>query len=99
MLTLHIWPAAGFTRCLWAGARAVRDKETRLISQAIGRIGSKFSPSLSPEFWRRSRNALRAADGEYSRGRMKVEESIMMVIWVALGGRGRLWGAIFGHCW
>ncbi len=28
--------------------------------------------------------------------RMKVEESIMMVIWVALGGRGRLWGAIFG---
>jgi hypothetical protein len=27
---------------------------------------------------------------------MRVEESIMMVIWVALGGRGRLWGAILG---
>jgi urea transport system permease protein len=27
---------------------------------------------------------------------MRVEESILMVIWVALGGRGRLWGAIYG---
>ena len=27
---------------------------------------------------------------------MNVEASIMMVIWVALGGRGKLWGAIFG---
>jgi hypothetical protein len=27
---------------------------------------------------------------------MRVEESILMVIWVALGGRGRLWGAILG---
>ncbi|MGL1933500.1 MAG: urea ABC transporter permease subunit UrtC [Fibrobacterales bacterium] len=27
---------------------------------------------------------------------MRVEDSIWMVIWVALGGRGHLWGAIFG---
>ncbi len=27
---------------------------------------------------------------------MRVEDSIWMVIWVALGGRGRLWGAVFG---
>jgi hypothetical protein len=27
---------------------------------------------------------------------MNVETSILMVIWVALGGRGKLWGAIFG---
>lgn len=27
---------------------------------------------------------------------MRVEESILMVIWVAVGGRGRLWGAILG---
>ncbi len=27
---------------------------------------------------------------------MSVEESILMVVWVAVGGRGRLWGAIFG---
>jgi hypothetical protein len=27
---------------------------------------------------------------------MRVEESIMMVVWVAVGGRGRLWGAILG---
>ena len=27
---------------------------------------------------------------------MRVEDSIWMVIWVAVGGRGRLWGAIFG---
>lgn len=27
---------------------------------------------------------------------MRVEDSIWMVIWVALGGRGHLWGALFG---
>ena len=27
---------------------------------------------------------------------LSVETSILMVIWVALGGRGKLWGAIFG---
>jgi urea transport system permease protein len=27
---------------------------------------------------------------------MRVEDSIMMVIWVAVGGRGRLWGALIG---
>lgn len=27
---------------------------------------------------------------------MRVEDSIWMVIWVALGGRGHLWGAVFG---
>lgn len=27
---------------------------------------------------------------------MRVEDSIWMIIWVALGGRGRLWGAVFG---
>ena len=27
---------------------------------------------------------------------MRVEDSIFMVIWVALGGRGHIWGAIFG---
>ncbi|MFA9479444.1 urea ABC transporter permease subunit UrtC [Phycisphaerales bacterium AB-hyl4] len=27
---------------------------------------------------------------------MRVEDSIWMIVWVALGGRGRLWGAVFG---
>ena len=27
---------------------------------------------------------------------MRVEDSIWMVIWVAVGGRGRLWGAVAG---
>ena len=27
---------------------------------------------------------------------MRVEDSIWMVIWVAVGGRGKLWGAVFG---
>jgi urea transport system permease protein len=27
---------------------------------------------------------------------MKVEDSIWMVVWVAMGGRGRLWGALLG---
>jgi urea transport system permease protein len=27
---------------------------------------------------------------------MRVEDSIWMIVWVALGGRGRLWGGVFG---
>ncbi|HMB94567.1 MAG TPA: hypothetical protein VKK61_00870, partial [Tepidisphaeraceae bacterium] len=76
---------------------AVRDKETRLyfagykpyafkvfafaVGAMLGGIGGMlYSPQV----------------GIITPQNMSVETSILMVIWVALGGRGRLWGAIFG---
>ncbi len=76
---------------------AIRDKETRLyfagyrpyafkvfafaVGAALAGIGGMlYSPQVTI----------------ISPHNMRVEESILMVIWVALGGRGRLWGAIFG---
>jgi urea transport system permease protein len=76
---------------------AVRDKETRLyfagykpyafkvfafaVGAALAGIGGMlYSPQV----------------GIITPQNMNVEASIMMVIWVAMGGRGKLWGAIFG---
>jgi urea transport system permease protein len=76
---------------------AVRDKETRLyfagykpyafkvfafaLGAALAGIGGMlYSPQV----------------GIITPQNMNVEASIMMVIWVAMGGRGKLWGAIFG---
>jgi urea transport system permease protein len=76
---------------------AVRDKETRLYFAGYQPYAFKvFAFTLA---------AVLAAVGGMlyspqvtiiSPHNMRVEESILMVIWVALGGRGRLWGAIFG---
>jgi len=76
---------------------AVRDKETRLyfagykpyafkvFAYAVGAMmagvgGMLYSPQV----------------GIITPQNMNVEASILMVIWVAMGGRGKLWGAIFG---
>lgn len=76
---------------------AVRDKETRLyfagyrpyafkvfafaVAAMLGALGGMlYSPQV----------------GIITPQNMNVEMSITMVIWVALGGRGKLWGAIFG---
>ncbi len=76
---------------------AVRDKETRLyfagykpyafkvfayaVGAALAGIGGMlYSPQV----------------GIITPQNLNVETSILMVIWVAVGGRGRLWGAIFG---
>jgi urea transport system permease protein len=76
---------------------AVRDRETRLyfagyqpyafkvFAFAVGAMlagvgGMLYSPQV----------------GIITPQNMNVETSILMVIWVALGGRGKLWGAIFG---
>jgi hypothetical protein len=76
---------------------AVRDKETRLYFAGYQPYAFKvFAFTLAA--------VLAAAGGMLyspqvtiiSPHNMRVEESILMVIWVALGGRGRLWGAIFG---
>jgi len=76
---------------------AVRDKETRLYfagyqpyafkvfafaaAAVLAAIGGML---YSPQFY------------DITPQNMNVEASITMVIWVALGGRGKLWGAIFG---
>jgi urea transport system permease protein len=76
---------------------AIRDKETRLyfagykpyvfkvfafaVAAMLGGIGGMlYSPQV----------------GIITPQNMSVEESIFMVVWVALGGRGKLWGAVFG---
>ena len=76
---------------------AIRDRETRLyfagyqpyafkvFSFAVGAMiaavgGMLYSPQV----------------GIITPQNMSVPTSILMVIWVALGGRGRLWGAIYG---
>src|SRR5688500_12471405 len=86
------------TRCrLGRVLVAVRDKETRLYFAGYKPYAFKvFAFTLA---------AVLAAVGGMlyspqvtiiSPHNMRVEESILMVIWVALGGRGRLWGAILG---
>jgi urea transport system permease protein len=76
---------------------AIRDKETRLyfagykpyvfkvFAFSVGAMlagvgGMLYSPQV----------------GIITPQNMSVEESIFMVVWVATGGRGKLWGAIFG---
>ena len=76
---------------------AVRDRETRLyfagyqpyafkvfafaLGAMIGGIGGMlYSPQV----------------GIITPQNMSVPASILMVIWVALGGRGKLWGAVYG---
>ena len=76
---------------------AVRDKETRLYFAG-------YKPYAFKVFAFTVAAVLAAVGGMLyspqvtiiSPHNMRVEESILMVIWVALGGRGRLWGAIVG---
>jgi urea transport system permease protein len=86
------------TRCrLGRVLVAVRDKETRLYFAG-------YKPYAFKVFAFTLAGVLAAVGGMLyspqvtiiSPHNMRVEESILMVIWVALGGRGRLWGAILG---
>ena len=76
---------------------AVRDNESRLLF-------SGYRPDLFKVFAFATAAVFAAIGGVLYAPQnaiitpniMRVEDSIMMVIWVALGGRGRLWGAILG---
>jgi urea transport system permease protein len=96
--------AAAYALCRWLVASrlgrvlvAVRDKETRLYFAG-------YKPYAFKVFAFTVAAVLAAVGGMLyspqvtiiSPHNMRVEESILMVIWVALGGRGRLWGAIIG---
>jgi urea transport system permease protein len=76
---------------------AIRDKETRLyfagykpyaykvFAFAVGAMLAGLGGALYP-----------AQVGIVTPQDMNTEASILMVIWVAAGGRGRLWGAVYG---
>jgi len=76
---------------------AVRDNETRLyflgyrpdLYKAFAFIGAALLAALGGLLYA-------PQNGIITPNVMRVEDSIWMVIWVAVGGRGRLWGAVFG---
>jgi urea transport system permease protein len=76
---------------------AVRDNETRLyflgyrpdLYKAFAFIGAALLAALGGLLYV-------PQNGIITPNVMRVEDSIWMVIWVAVGGRGRLWGAITG---
>lgn len=76
---------------------AVRDRETRLYFAGYRPYAYKmFAFAVAAVLAAIGGMLYVPQTGIITPSRMKVEESIMMVIWVAVGGRGRLWGAIFG---
>jgi urea transport system permease protein len=76
---------------------AIRDNETRLyflgyrpdLYKAFAFIGAALLAALGGMLYV-------PQNGIITPNVMRVEDSIWMVIWVAVGGRGRLWGAITG---
>jgi urea ABC transporter permease protein UrtC len=76
---------------------AVRDKETRLYFAGYRPYAFKLFAFVVAAVLAAVGGALYVPQtGIITPNNMTVAESIVMVIWVAVGGRGRLWGAIFG---
>jgi urea transport system permease protein len=76
---------------------AIRDKETRLYFAGYRPYAFKVFAFVLAAILAGIGGMLYAPQtGIVTPQNMNVEASILMVIWVALGGRGRLWGAIFG---
>jgi urea transport system permease protein len=76
---------------------AIRDKETRLYFAGYRPYAFKVFAFMLAAVLAGIGGMLYAPQtGIVTPQNMNVEASILMVIWVALGGRGRLWGAIFG---
>ena len=76
---------------------AIRDKETRLYFAGYRPYAFKVFAFMLAAILAGIGGMLYAPQtGIVTPQNMNVEASILMVIWVALGGRGRLWGALFG---
>jgi urea transport system permease protein len=76
---------------------AVRDRETRLYFAGYQPYAFKvFAFSVGAMLAGVGGMLYSPQVGIITPQNMNVETSILMVIWVALGGRGKLWGAIFG---
>jgi urea transport system permease protein len=76
---------------------AVRDRETRLYFAGYQPYAFKvFAFSVGAMLAGIGGMLYSPQVGIITPQNMNVETSILMVIWVALGGRGKLWGAVFG---
>ncbi len=76
---------------------AIRDKETRLYFAGYRPYVFKvFAFAVAAGLAGVGGMLYAPQTGIVTPQNMNVEASIVMVIWVALGGRGKLWGAIFG---
>ena len=103
LLTLRCWWSATCSAGAVTRSRlgrvlvAVRDRESRLYFAGYKPYAFKvFAFAVGAMPGGRRRDALRPAGGVITPQNMDVAASIFMVIWVALGGRGQLWGAVFG---
>lgn len=76
---------------------AVRDKEILLNSMAYRPLLIKLFAFVVGAVYAAIGGVLYVPqNGIITPNIMRVEDSIWMIIWVALGGRGRLWGAMVG---
>jgi urea transport system permease protein len=76
---------------------AIRDKETRLYFAGYRPYAFKvFAFAVAAALAGIGGMLYAPQTGIVTPQNMNVEASIVMVIWVAMGGRGKLWGAIFG---
>ncbi len=76
---------------------AIRDKETRLYFAGYRPYAFKvFAYAVAAALAGIGGMLYAPQTGIVTPQNMNVEASIVMVIWVAMGGRGKLWGAIFG---
>jgi urea transport system permease protein len=76
---------------------AVRDKEMLLNFMAYRPQSIKLFAFVSAAVFAAIGGVLYVPqNGIITPNIMRVEDSIWMIIWVALGGRGRLWGAMIG---
>jgi urea transport system permease protein len=76
---------------------AIRDKETRLYFAGYRPYAFKvFAFTVAAALAGVGGMLYTPQTGIINPQNMSVEASIFMVLWVAVGGRGKLWGAIFG---
>ncbi len=97
-LTLVFWACSHLTRSrLGRVLIAVRDNETRLYFTGYrADLYKVFAFGLAALIGGVAGVLYVPQNGIITPNVMRVEDSIWMVIWVAVGGRGKLWGAVFG---
>ena len=97
-LGLAFWACSHITRSrLGRVLIAVRDNETRLYFTGYrADLYKVFAFSTAALIGGLAGLLYVPQNGIITPNVMRVEDSIWMVIWVAVGGRGKLWGAVFG---
>ena len=97
-LGLSLWVCGLITRSRFGRVLiAVRDNETRLYFTGYrADLFKVFAFSVAALIAGLAGMLYVPQNGIITPNVMRVEDSIWMVIWVAVGGRGKLWGAVFG---